>query len=267
MRLTIQHTTHYEFDAPVSYGLQVLRKTPRTSPDQTVHAWETLVTGGRKQVVYDDHHKNRVELLSFTPGTQTVTVTSRGEVEVANTAGIVGPHRSAVPLWLYRRPTGATKAGQGVRALVRQVGQGETLEQLHHLTQIVRDNVAYEVGASSSDASAEDAIAAGAGVCQDHTHIFVAAAREMGIPARYVSGYLKLDDRTDQDAMHAWAEAHIDPVGWVGFDVSNGISPDPRYVRVAVGLDYAEAAPVTGMRRGGAAENLSVDIAVSEQQQ
>ena len=126
--------------------------------------------------------------------------------------------------------------------------------------------MAYEVGTSQSETRAEDAIAEGKGVCQDHAHIFIAAAREMGFPARYVSGYLMMDDRIEQDATHAWAEAHVDGLGWVGFDVSNQICPDTRYVRVATGLDYQGAAPVTGTRYGGAGETLSVAIEVAQQQ-
>ena len=97
--------------------------------------------------------------------------------------------------------------------------------------------------------SADAAIEHGCGVCQDHAHIFVAAARSLGYPARYVSGYLLMDDANTEEASHAWAEAHVDGLGWVGFDISNGISPDTRYVRVATGLDYAQAAPVTGTRQ------------------
>jgi transglutaminase-like putative cysteine protease len=88
----------------------------------------------------------------------------------------------------------------------------------------------------------------------------------MGYPARYVSGYLMMNDRVHQDASHAWAEAHVDGVGWVGFDVSNGISPDARYVRVATGLDYREAAPISGLRFGAMVEKrLSIDIQVQQQ--
>ena len=87
----------------------------------------------------------------------------------------------------------------------------------------------------------------------------------MGIPARYVSGYLMLEDRIDQEATHAWAEAHVEGLGWVGFDVSNGICPDARYVRVATGRDYAEAAPVTGISWGPGESILSVSLAVEQQ--
>ena len=113
-------------------------------------------------------------------------------------------------------------------------------------------------------ASAEEALKAGGGVCQDHAQIFVAAARVAGIPARYVSGYLMMDDRIDQDASHAWAEAHIEGLGWVGFDVSNGISPDERYVRIATGLDSRDAAPITGIRRGAMDETMIVSLQIQQ---
>jgi transglutaminase-like putative cysteine protease len=108
-------------------------------------------------------------------------------------------------------------------------------------------------------------MAAGLGVCQDHAQIFIAAARAMEVPARYVSGYLLMDDRIAQEATHAWAEAWVPGLGWVGFDVSNGISPDPRYVRVATGRDYRDAAPITGISFGPVTEHLIVDLAVEQQ--
>ena len=95
--------------------------------------------------------------------------------------------------------------------------------------------------------------------------MFIACARLMGVPARYVSGYLMMDDRVVQDATHAWAEAWLPELGWVGFDISNAISPDTRYVRLATGLDYFEAAPVSGMRFGASGERMSVTVEVQQQ--
>ena len=112
---------------------------------------------------------------------------------------------------------------------------------------------------------AEEALGAGRGVCQDHAQIFVGCARMLGVPARYVSGYLMMNDRVEQEAGHAWAEAHVDGLGWVGFDVSNGISPDSRYVRVATGRDYREAAPLTGISYGGRDHAMHVRLAVEQQ--
>ncbi|MFW2586954.1 transglutaminase family protein [Sagittula sp. SSi028] len=265
MRLTIRHETSYRFDSPVKYGLQQLRKTPKPTYNQSVVQWRTSVTGGHQELSYEDHHGNTVELIGFARDAQELSLVSEGVVDLSDSSGILGRHRGKTPLWLYLRSTDQTTPGSGVRALVRDVPKAQPLEQLHAMAALIRDRVPYTLGASEPDWSAEDAITAGAGVCQDHTHIFISGARALGCPARYVSGYLMLDDRTVQDAMHAWAEAHVDGLGWVGFDVSNGISPDTRYVRVATGLDYAEAAPVSGMRVGGTSETLSVEIEVTQQ--
>ena len=265
MRLKIHHITTYEFEQPVSFGLQQIRKTPKSTHNQRVLDWTTTVTGGRKELSFDDHHNNKTELIGFEREATSLEVVSEGQVDIQDTAGVVGRHLGPSPLWLYQRPTERTEARAGIKALVKKVRAETDLEAIHALSNVIRNDIAYEVGTSEPQWTAEDAIEAGRGVCQDHTHIFLACARHMGLPARYVSGYLMLDDRTAQNAMHAWAEAHVDGLGWVGCDISNGISPDTRYVRVATGLDYADAAPVSGMRTGGAGEKLTVRIDVSQQ--
>jgi len=128
----------------------------------------------------------------------------------------------------------------------------------------IADKVAYRTNETDSRTTAEDALQQGQGVCQDHAHIFITVARLLGYPARYVSGYLMMTDRVDQDAGHAWAEAWVDGLGWTGFDVSNGISPDARYIQVATGLDYSDAAPIRGLVYGAGAENLVVSIQVQQ---
>lgn len=265
MRLKIHHTTRYSFAEPVRFGLQQIRKTPKSAHHQHVVEWRTTVTGGSKELSYEDHHKNVVELISFDQDTETLDVISEGEVALSEGDGIVGRHRGPAPLWLYRRSTPRTEAKAALRGLSRGLEEKEPLAALHELSGKISSAVTYTVGASEADWTAEDALAEGQGVCQDHTHIFLACARRLGFPARYVSGYLMLNDRATQDAMHAWAEAYVEHLGWVGFDISNGISPDTRYVRVATGLDYADAAPVSGTRFGGAGEVLDVSIEVAQQ--
>lgn len=265
MRLNITHSTTYRFDNPVTYGLQQLRKTPKSTHQQEVHQWQTEVSGGKRELTFEDHHNNVVELISFERLAEELVITSRGIVSLSDNNGVLGPHIGPAPLWLYQRATPLTRIGNGVRALARAAEGESDLDRLHALSDAIRDSVAYEVGSSHPEWTAEESIEEGKGVCQDHTHIFLACARELGFPARYVSGYLMLDDRISQDAMHAWAEAHVDGLGWVGFDVSNGISPDTRYVRVATGLDYTDAAPVTGTIYGGAGEELTVQIEVAQQ--
>lgn len=265
MRLKIEHTTRYRFDTPVVYGLQQLRKTPKSTYNQTVTHWETRIVGGRKETTFEDHHRNTTELISFDRDTVELSVISAGEVELTDVGGILGAHHGCAPLWLYEMTTPQTTAGPGVRALIKQMGDVQDITTLHALSERIRETVPYTLGSSEPDWSAEDALAAAKGVCQDHTHIFLACVRALELPARYVSGYLMLNDTTTQEAMHAWAEAFVPGLGWVGFDVSNGISPDTRYVRVATGLDYSDAAPISGTRIGGANEDLDVQIAVVQQ--
>jgi transglutaminase-like putative cysteine protease len=265
MRLTISHTTRYTFSEPVVTGLQQLRLTPMTCAHQQVHGWGLQVQGAQRELGFTDHHGNAVELISFGRDSTEIAVTCAGEVEVGDNHGVLGRHTGPVPLWLYTRVTPRTKAGQGVRALLKGVTGDSLLDRAHALMPAVLEAVAYTPGASESHWTAEEALAEGRGVCQDHAHVFLACAREAGWPARYVSGYLMLEDSAAQEAMHAWAEVHVPGLGWVGFDPANGISPDSRYVRVATGLDYGEAAPITGRVVGGTGEALDVAIAVAQQ--
>ena len=266
MKLKIEHQTTYRYGEPVPYGLQQLRLTPKSRPGQEVHHWTIEIDGGRREVTYEDEHANIVDLISFDAGQQEITVTCRGEIEVEDRNGVVGRQKGLVPLWLYQRETALTMPGPGLAELMEHFSRQDTdLATLHALSAHILERVPYSTAQQSSDLTAEDAIAAGQAVCQDHAHIFVAAARGLGYPARYVSGYLMMNDRVMQDASHAWAEVHVDDLGWVGFDVSNGISPDARYVRVATALDYRGAAPISGMRFGSGKEDLTVSLQVQQQ--
>jgi transglutaminase-like putative cysteine protease len=138
---------------------------------------------------------------------------------------------------------------------------------MHALMGAIHQAVAYKQGTSDTETTAEQALEKKSGVCQDHAHIFVTAARTLKVPARYVSGYLMMEGKSEQAATHAWGEAHIPGLGWVGFDPANDICPDDRYVRVASGLCYKDAAPVSGMRIGTPGEKLSVSVTVEDQGQ
>jgi transglutaminase-like putative cysteine protease len=265
MKLTVEHTTHYAFAEPVAHALQRLRLTPKATQGQRIIDWQMHFDNAHAELEYDDQHFNHVTLIGVRPGVREVTVTCRGTVETADNAGVIGRHSGHLPLWSFLRQTPLTRPGIRMRALLREVpgpASGAPLDFLHDLSSLIRQRIAYETGRTHATTTAEEAVGHGAGVCQDHTHVFIGAARASGIPARYVSGYLMMDDRVHQEATHAWAEAHVDGLGWVGFDVSNGICPDPRYVRVATGSDYRDAAPITGISIGAADEVLTVGVAV-----
>ncbi len=266
MQLKISHQTTYRFDGAVTHGLQQIRMSPKSTRGQQILWWKTTVTGGTVELSYEDHHRNKVVLVSFGTGTTELTLECQGEVGTQDTAGVVGPHEGNAPLWMFQRHTRLTTAGRGVKDLLRRAEGDTPLMRLHDLSRLIGEAVTYQPGFTDAASTAEEAIAAGQGVCQDHAHVFVSAVRELGLPARYVSGYLFMEDTARQEAMHAWAEAHLPGLGWVGFDPANAISPDPRYVRVATGLDYAEAAPVRGTRVGASGESLEVMVEVVAQQ-
>lgn len=265
MTLSIRHTTHYAFAQPVVHALQRLRLTPKETQGQRIIDWSMALENAHAELEYDDQHFNHVTLIALDPGAREVTVTCAGTVETDDNAGVIGRHSGHLPLWSFLRQTALTRPGAKLRALLREVPgpvDDAPLDFLHALSGLIRDRVAYEAGRTHSATTAEEAMQHGYGVCQDHAHIFIGAARAAGIPARYISGYLMMDDRIEQEATHAWAEAHVEGLGWVGFDVSNGICPDPRYVRVATGSDYRDAAPITGISIGATAEVLTVGVAV-----
>jgi transglutaminase-like putative cysteine protease len=267
MRLRIEHTTRYEFAQPVSHGLQRLRLTPKNTQGQKIINWTMHLSGARAEVEYDDHNHNRTALVSVEPGVKLVEVRCEGVVATADNHGVIGQHAGQMPLWAFVAQTPLTRPGPKVRAILGgiDVPRDDKLASLHRLSALVIEAVAYVPGETGVATTGEEAALIGAGVCQDHAHIFIGGARALGIPARYVSGYLMMNDRIEQEAGHAWAEAFVEGLGWVGFDVSNGISPDERYVRVATGRDYREAAPVTGMSYGAGESLLAVTLAVEQQ--
>ncbi len=267
MRLLIHHRTSYHYDGPVTHGLQQARLIPRNGPSQTVDSWDTTIAGGHQQLTFDDHHGNRVWLVGLDSGVDAIEVVAEGVVETVDTDGVAEQRPGPVPLWIFLRPTRLTEPRRRVKKLAASIGgNGSDVGRLHGLSERVVAEVAYTPGSTDIASTAESTLKAGVGVCQDHAHVFLSAARLLGFPARYVSGYLYMDDQIHQSASHAWAEAWVDGLGWVGFDPSNGISPDERYVRVATGLDYHEAAPIVGVRRGGGDEAMTVALEVQTQQ-
>lgn len=267
MRLRISHSTAYQFDRPVAHGLQRLRLTPKCTQGQQVAEWTMRLVGAKVETEYDDHNHNRTTLISVEPGTTVLEIHCEGLVSTSDRAGVIGQHSGHMPLWAFLAQSPLTRPGPKVRAIFAQLDapRDDKLALLHRLSEAVLAAVEYRPGETDVHTLAEEAAARGAGVCQDHAHIFIGAARALGIPARYVSGYLMMDDQVEQEAGHAWVEAHVNHLGWVGFDVANGICPDERYVRVATGRDYREAAPLTGLSWGAGETQLAVKLAVEQQ--
>ncbi|AJY44760.1 transglutaminase family protein [Martelella endophytica] len=267
MLLNIHHVTEYSYDEPVSFSLQRLRLTPLDSNGQTVRDWTVTIEGAKSEVSYTDHFHNLVRLVSVEGEHKTVRLIAAGTVETRDTDGIYGPAAPDIPLWLFLRTTPLTTPGEAITALVAKLEGDSELAKLHHLMEVLHKTMTFKPGATSIATTADDALTAESGVCQDYAHIVIACARAMKVPARYVSGYLYMEEAEAQTASHAWAECYLEGLGWVGFDAANKVCPDERYVRVASGLDYKDAAPVSGMTIGGGKESLEVKLKVAGQSQ
>jgi transglutaminase-like putative cysteine protease len=267
MRIKIAQETVYRYETPAKSVIQTLRLTPRSHDGQHVIGWRLDVDQDVKLTTVEDAFGNIGHVFSAVGPIDTLRVSVEGEVETHDRAGVLRGTVERFPASLYLRETPLARADDALKAFARRAAGGEAnpLSSCHALLEAVHEAVAYESDPAVVATSAAEAFRAGRGVAQDLAHVFISAARELGIPARYVSGHVRgPDEVTRRGAGHAWAEAHIERLGWVGFDPAEKICPTDAHVRVAIGLDYLGAAPVRGARYGGTGESLDVRIDVCE---
>jgi transglutaminase-like putative cysteine protease len=249
--------------------IQTLRLTPRNHDGQYVVSWRLDISADCRLDHHEDAFGNITHTFTAEGPLEELGVIVDGEVETQDTHGLVAGAIERFPSSLYLRETPLTRADGAIVAFARATqsgvsGQG-ALDLAHALLGRVHSELAFDPDPTHTGTTAAEAFALRRGVCQDLTHIFIAAARSLGIPARYVGGYFhRVDGVVEQEAGHAWAEAFIPDIGWVGFDPANGICPTDAHIRVAVGLDYLGAAPVRGARYGGGAEALTVKVHVDQ---
>jgi transglutaminase-like putative cysteine protease len=269
MRIRIAHETLYRYDRPVRSVIQVLRLTPSNHAGQHTISWQIEPgTDGRLRSG-EDGFGNIIHVFSAEGPLDALSVRVSGVVDTADTAGTVTGGVERVPEAVFLRDTALTSPDAAICEFAEDTasGAGTELDTLHRLLVGIHGQVAFDVAPTNVGTTAAEAFALRRGVCQDLTHIFIASARHLGIPARYVSGYFhRADGVVEQEAAHAWAEARVPGLGWVGFDPANGISPTDAHVRIAVGLDYLGAAPIRGSRRGGGDEALDVTLRVDTAQ-
>lgn len=267
MRLRIRHETAYAYATPARRAIEVLRLTPRGHDGQFVVDWRIDIDHDCRLDAATDAFGNVVHSFTLEGPIEALTIVAEGRVETSDTSGLVTGQVERFPPVVFLRDTPLTASDAAIRDFARDVA-GRTTDQirlLHAIMAGIRGHLRFEIDATDTGTSAVEAFALGHGVCQDFAHIFIAAARHLGIPARYVSGYMRrVDGKNDQSAGHAWAEALVPDLGWIGFDPANGISPTEAYVRLAVGLDYLGAAPIRGVRFGGTGETLSVRVVVED---
>jgi transglutaminase-like putative cysteine protease len=270
MRIRISHLTSYRYETPATGVIQILRMTPRNHDGQHVAHWRIDVSADCRLDQHEDAFGNITHAFTAEGPLTALEVQVEGEIETRDTQGIVRGAVERFPPSLYLRETALTTPDDRIVELARAsraAGGGDVLRLLHALLERVHRDIVYDTDPTHAATTAAEACALGRGVCQDLTHIFIAAARSADVPARYVGGYFhRADGVSEQEAGHAWAEAYVPELGWVAFDAANGICATDAHVRVAAGLDYLGAAPVRGTRYGGAGEALSVKVRVAQAQ-
>jgi transglutaminase-like putative cysteine protease len=266
MRLRIAHSSVYRYDPPTAGVIQVLRLTPRNHDGQYVQRWHIDVVPDARLAAHEDAFGNITHVFTADGPLEELRVEVDGEVEMQSADGVVRGTVERFPPSLFLRDTALTQADTAIRYLaakIRAASRGEVLAELHGLLDRLFEDIAGDAAASPAPANAAETFAHKRGAPKDLAHIFIGAAHTLGIPARFVRGYFRKPD-AEADTSHAWAEAHVPGLGWVGFDPSNGCCPTDGHVRVAIGLDSLGAAAVRGTRLGVGAETLAVAIRVDQ---
>lgn len=263
MKLQIQHRTTYRYSAAASYSIQLLKLTPRREAMQRT-LWWRLGTPGR-HVEQVDAFGNHAHLLTLEGAHTEVALQVEGVVETDESfTGQLAVENGLSPL-VFLTPTPLTRANAAIDALAKSSfgSGGADADALQRLMAAVAECVRFRAGSTEVSDSAIDVVERGEGVCQDQTHVALAACRAAGIPARYVSGYKLGGDA--KATMHAWMDVwQHEERRWLSCDVTHRALAGASQVRLAVGRDYLDAGPVRGMRRGGGQEKLDVQVAVHE---
>lgn len=264
MLLSVRHETTYAYDEPANQISQIVRLTPRVHDALRVLDWRVTRSDGAPISSFTDGLGNICGFASRRGPTSAVTIAVAGRVRTEETEGLVRGGLEPLPPSYFLRSTTTTAATEKIRAFAQEAMAGVGAAALIRLAAAVRDRMAPAPESTPAEPTAGAAFEAGRGVSHDHAHVFLAAARAAGAPARYVSGYVLPESRgaLGDFAPHAWAEAWTTELGWIGFDPSRGERIGASYVRLALGLDYRQAAPISGLWRGQGKEAMSVAGAV-----
>jgi transglutaminase-like putative cysteine protease len=268
MRLRVHHTTTYRYQPAASGVIQVLRLTPGNHDGQYVADWQVDLSTDSHLSMRRDAFGNITHVFTADGPLTELVVHVDGNIETQDTGGVLKGTDERFPPSLFLRATPLTQPGAALSAFATELRApfgNEALGFLHQLMRELNTTMVFDTDPTSTGTSANEAFALRRGVCQDYAHIFIACARAAGVPARYVAGhFMRADGVVQQEAGHAWAEAHVDDLGWIGFDPANGISTTDAHARIAIGLDYLGAAPVRGTRYGGGIETLAVAVSVDQ---
>ncbi len=285
MHYSIRHTTRFIYSSPVRESVMELRLQPRSEGPQALRSFQIATTPRAQLYAYSDPLGNAVYHFNILRRHQELRIDTQSVVEMGavkplppaldslewarfNDYNLSADHFDMIEPSKFARPSAQLSAFAAGHDLDKP--EADPLTALKRLSHTIFASFEYEPGVTEVDSPIDDALSARRGVCQDFAHIMIAVARGWGIPARYVSGYLfhrrKNEHRSGEDASHAWIEAYMPSLGWIGFDPTNDMLAEDRHIRVAVGRDYADVPPTRGTFKGDADTELSIAVTVQPAQ-
>ena len=279
MFYTVRHVTRFVYDTPISESVMEVRMQPRSDGVQRCMQFGLTTTPMSRVMMYQDHDGNIVHHFGIPGHHSRLTLTSEALVDCGPAPLVpfdlgrgswdrLDALAASGEFWEFQNPSRFAEPTPRLEAFAREIGLARGPDPLHTLRRLVTeiyDRFEYSQQSTRVDSPIDDALETRRGVCQDFSHIMIALVRQIGIPCRYVSGYLFHQDRADRSAdgaTHAWVEALLPDIGWVGFDPTNNRLAEDRHIRVAVGRDYSDVPPTRGVFKGVSAVRGELAVAV-----
>jgi transglutaminase-like putative cysteine protease len=283
MQYQIRHLTRFSYHSPVSESVMELRMQPLTDRRQRNLRFDITTNPRARIFAYRDHLGNAVHYFDIPGHHMRLDLTAEADVDVLPTEPL--PETLPESAWdaidaqgasdefvNWLAPSHFAHETPSLIDFANAIGltrDADPLTLLRGLTRTVYESFAYEPRTTRVDSPIDEALAARAGVCQDFAHVMTTLVRRLGIPCRYVSGYIaaattETPDRSATNATHAWVEARLPELGWIGFDPTNDTMAQERHIAVAVGRDYGDVPPTRGVFKGGTGSELRVAVTVSK---
>ena len=262
MRLYVNHRSDYRFSEPQARLVQLLRLTPGNHAGQSIVHWRIDVDRDARLRPHRDGYGNEATMLYIDGPLERIVLDVSGEVLTEDRAGMVHGTAEPLPPPYFLQATPITKADTAIIDFAAAITGASELARAHAMSESIHDLLSPIAADPRADHDAIHCFSIGEADAQGAAHVLIAAARATGMPARYVAGHRYREGRTEAHAAHGWAELFIADYGWIAFDPATGRCPDDTYVRVAIGLDHREAAPISGLRTGGGHEALAIDVHV-----
>ncbi|HYE74053.1 MAG TPA: transglutaminase family protein [Blastocatellia bacterium] len=267
MRLRIQHTTVFTYNQPISEAYTEMRLAPMNNAGQRRMSFN-LTTEPRGEVtLYTDRYNNEVHYFDVLQPHQQLKVTASSEIITADRFVDEQSELSPLDQFDYLMPSHYSPAGSVFHEMaLASLVEGDPLGTALALMHKVHNAIKYTRGVTDVKTKADKALQLGQGVCQDYSHVMIAACRSINLPVRYVSGYLHSAQATETGnaASHAWVDVFIPGPGWVSLDPTHNCQQTAKYVRVAIGRDYNDVPPTRGVYKGKSKEKMEVFVKVKE---